>query len=158
VQCVDLDAVLDEVTSDLKPRLDTAAASVRRDSLLPSVAGDARQLYQLLRNLVENSIKYRRPGIPLEIRVSGRFDDDGAEILVADNGQGFDPADAERIFGAFERANESENEGLGLGLALCRRIMERCGGRIVARGRPGHGAAFEIRFSRPPEDWDPESG
>jgi len=142
---VELGAVLEEVVADLKRDLDRAGATLHRESLAP-VRGDVRLLYQLLRNLVENSIKYRRTGHPLEIRITSFDQPDGVEIHYTDNGRGIAPEDAQRIFGAFERAQGVESEGLGLGLTLCRRIMERLGGSIDARVRIGEGAAFSLRF------------
>jgi signal transduction histidine kinase len=95
--------------------------------------------------LVDNSIKYRRPGVPLELRLSSRPLGDRVEIRYEDNGRGFAEEDAERVFGVFERG-DSREEGFGLGMALCRSIMERHGGTITAEGRPGGGASFVMRF------------
>ena len=142
---IDLDRVLDEIRRDLKADLDAAQATIHQ-SKLPRVEADSRLLHELFRNLIENSIKYRRTEVPLEIRAFGRRDGDEVEILYADNGQGFDPADAERIFGVYQRANASGAGGIGVGLAVCRRIVERFGGSIRAEGEPGCGATFRIRF------------
>jgi signal transduction histidine kinase len=148
---VDLDAVLAEVATDLKRDLDEADATLHREPL-PPVLGHAPQLYQLFRNLVENSVKYRRAEAPLHVRIAGERHGDLAEIVYEDDGRGFDPADAERIFEPFERGPGGGQGGLGLGLALCRRIVERGGGRIVAEGRPGRGATFRVRLPAPAAD------
>ena len=149
LELVDMASVIREITSDLKSVLEDAGATVHADDL-PSVRGDSRQLYQLVRNLIDNSIKYRRPEAPPELRFSSQRDGDWLEILYEDNGRGFAPEDAEKVFGVYERVGSRE-EGSGLGMALCRRIMERHGGTITAEGRPGHGASFRMRFPmRPP--------
>ena len=145
---VDMGSVIREITSDQKSTLEEVGASVHSDNL-PSVRGDSRQLYQLVRNLLDNSIKYRRPDAAPELRFSSRRDGDWLEILYEDNGRGFAPEDAEKVFGIYERFGSRE-EGSGLGMALCRRIMERHGGTITAEGRPGQGASFRMRFPAAP--------
>jgi signal transduction histidine kinase len=148
---LDIGWLLDEVASDLKPDLDRTGAVIHRGPL-PGFVGDPRLFYQLFRNLVENSIKYRREGVRPEIRVSGSLDGETVVIVYADNGQGFEPADAERIFASFEPVNGGGADGLGLGLALCRRVVERSGGTIVAEGRPDEGASFTLRLPATPSE------
>lgn len=148
---VDIGSLVREVTADLKAALEEAGATVRANDL-PSVRGDSRQLYQLIRNLVDNSVKYRRPDVPLQLRLSSSPAGDSVEIVYEDNGQGFCPEDAERVFGIYERVGSREISGLGLGMAICRRIMERHGGTITAEGRPGEGASFRMRFPSPSEE------
>jgi signal transduction histidine kinase len=148
---VDLTGVVLALTSDLKKALEAARAQVRVGEL-PVVRGDARLLYQLFRNLLENSLKYRRAEVPLEVRIEQHAPADAAdpmfEIVVEDNGMGFARADAERIFEPSERLEFERAEGQGLGLAVCRRIAERHGGELRASGRPGVGASFHIRLPR----------
>jgi signal transduction histidine kinase len=148
---VDLSGVVLALIADLKKSLEAARARVDVGDL-PVVRGDARLLYQLFRNLVENSLKYRRAEVPLELRIEHRAPDDPAdpmfEIVVEDNGLGFPRADAERIFEPSERLELERAEGQGLGLAVCRRIAERHGGELRASGRPGAGASFHIRLPR----------
>ncbi len=143
----DLDAVLREVISDLKRNLD-AVGGVVRVGPLPVILGDPRQVYQLFRNLLDNAIKYRRPEVELEVSVrqaASEGEHDGRiEIVVEDNGRGFAPDAAERIFDPAERLDRDASEGHGLGLALCRRIVERHGGGLRAEGAPGRGARFHI--------------
>ena len=148
LELVDMASVIREITSDLKSALEEVGATVHSDDL-PSVRGDSRQLYQLVRNLLDNSIKYRRPEASPELRFSSQRNGDWLEILYADNGRGFAPEDADKVFGIYERFGSRE-EGSGLGMALCRRIMERHGGTITAEGRPGQGASFRMRFPAPP--------
>jgi signal transduction histidine kinase len=115
---------------------------------------------QVFVNLFGNSIKYREPGRPLRIEVSGNmvynpgFGESAAylptrflKIMINDNGIGFGEEHAERIFGMFERLHGREAfEGTGIGLSICRKIMENHKGFIRAEGRPGEGAVFELFF------------
>ena len=99
---------------------------------------------QLMQNLISNSIKFRRNDTPPRVHITGHSGPNGqATISVADNGVGFDPKYAERIFGVFERLHgRSEYPGTGIGLALCRKIVERHGGTMTAEGTEGEGATF----------------
>ncbi len=143
----DLDVVLRDVVSDLKMSLDAAGGVVRVDPL-PVILGDPRQLYQLFRNLLDNAIKYRRPEVEPEVSIRQvppeREPGGRTEIVVEDNGRGFAPDAAERIFDPAERLDRDASDGHGLGLALCRRIVERHGGELRAEGMPGRGARFRI--------------
>lgn len=111
---------------------------------LPTVSGDALLLSQVWDNLLGNALKYSRPRPCSQVRVGWREQPgEGLLFWVADNGVGFDPARAHRLFGVFQRLHRaSEFEGTGIGLALCRRIIERHGGRIWAEARPGEGSTF----------------
>jgi signal transduction histidine kinase len=102
-------------------------------------------LYQLFDNLINNSIKFARPGIPPCILISGVAYGNAAQITLSDNGIGFEEHHATRIFETFTRLNpKDEFEGTGLGLSLCKKIVERHGGTISATGIPGIGATFTI--------------
>jgi signal transduction histidine kinase len=148
---VNVAALIREVVGDGSLGLHAARATVEIGEV-PTVHADSGQLRQLFRNLLENAVKYRRPGAPLEIgitgqvaeRESGRF----CEIRVSDNGQGFAESDAEKIFDLFEQlpGRKSAGTGSGVGLAICRRIVEHHGGTIRAEGRPGAGATFIIEL------------
>lgn len=116
---------------------------------LPAVEGDPLLLSQVWDNLLANAFKYSRPRHPARIAVGGGYQTgptgDEAVFWVCDNGVGFDPARAERLFGVFQRLHRAQDfEGTGIGLALCRRIVERHGGRIWADARPGEGATFHF--------------
>jgi PAS domain S-box-containing protein len=157
LQPVDLNLLLSEVRSQFQDTLDQFGA-VLSVSRLPIVSGIPFQLQQLFLNLLGNSIKFRAPDRSLQITVSAsrvrvpemanaygaeRFD----RIEVRDNGIGFEPEEGERIFNLFERLHGSETySGTGIGLAICRRIMDHNRGFIRAHGRPGEGAVFEIFF------------
>jgi signal transduction histidine kinase len=113
-------------------------------------------MHQLLQNLLGNALKFHRPGVPPDVRVSSRAipGGDQFEIRVQDSGLGFEPQYAERIFGMFQRLHgRSEFEGTGIGLAICRKIVERHSGTIVASGVPGEGALFTVTLPyRQPEE------
>jgi signal transduction histidine kinase len=148
---VDLTELVPEVVGDLDGRLRDSGGRVDLGPL-PVVCGDATQLRTLFRNLIENALKYRRPGVPPVIHIVGerraeRAEDGSVrcEVRVEDNGQGFTHEDAEVIFAIYRRrARGGEAPGSGIGLAICRRIVDRHGGTIAAEGRPGEGALFRI--------------
>jgi light-regulated signal transduction histidine kinase (bacteriophytochrome) len=98
----------------------------------------------VFQNLLSNSLKYRRNEAPPEIRISAELQSGRWIISVRDNGIGFEPRYADRIFGLFKRLHTKEYPGTGLGLAICKRIVERYGGCIWADGRPGAGATFHF--------------
>jgi signal transduction histidine kinase len=143
---VDLAAIVSDAIGELAHQLDAIGAKVKVGPL-PLVRGDARQLTQLFRNLLENAIKYRREGVQSEVAIEAVSDEQGGiDVAVADNGRGFAAEDAERIFEPLERLGAQGPEGQGLGLTLCRAIVQRHGGALRADGRPGAGATFFITF------------
>jgi PAS domain S-box-containing protein len=138
---VDLTDVFDRAVANLRSSIDDSGASVTRGPL-PSVCADASQLTQLFQNLIGNAIKYRGSAPPrIEVAAERR----GQEWIfsVRDNGIGFDPKYAERIFIIFQRLHtRDEYPGSGMGLAICKKIIERHGGRIWTESEPGRGACF----------------
>ena len=125
-----------------------SGAVVTRDPL-PTVRADEAQLAQVLQNLISNAIKYRRPDKPPRVHVSADVGPDEWLFQVTDNGIGFDPQYSERIFGLFKRLHgQGEYSGSGIGLAICRKIVERHGGRIWAESEPGHGSRFFFTLRR----------
>ncbi len=117
---------------------------------LPDLAGDPLLLQQVLVNLIANAIKYSARSPLPTIEISGTPLGHEVVITVKDNGVGFDPAYADKLFGIFQRLHSSrEFEGVGVGLAIVRRIVERHGGRVWAESTPGRGASFS--FSVPAE-------
>jgi len=137
-----LDAALDNVQAALAE----AEATVTRDPL-PEVLGNANQLTQVFQNLISNSIKYASPGRKPLVQVTREPDEEGkCVIAVADNGQGFDQEFARLIFEPFKRL-QGRVPGSGIGLAICRRIVESHEGHIWAESSEGQGAAF--RFTLP---------
>ena len=115
---------------------------------LPVVGGDAIQLAQLLRNLLTNALKFVPEGRAPEVHVSAQRSAEVWIVTVADNGIGIEDVSRERIFAMFERLHPRERfQGTGIGLSICKRIVERRGGRIWVEANPGGGSRF--RFSLP---------
>jgi light-regulated signal transduction histidine kinase (bacteriophytochrome) len=100
-------------------------------------------LMQLFQNLISNSIKYRGEETPT-IHISAETGAEGWLFSVRDNGIGIDPQDTERVFGMFKRLHGSEIPGTGIGLALCKKVVERQGGRIWVESEAGRGATFKF--------------
>ena len=141
IATADLSPALDEALYVLKNQIEESGCRITVPAL-PAVRGDTAQLAHVFQNLISNALKYRKNGATPEIEIS--FEQSGNDwvISVTDNGIGFEPQYAERIFGLFKRLHKEEYPGTGLGLAICRRIVERYGGRTWAEGRPGAGATF----------------
>ena len=134
--------------SDLEPRIASEGAKVRVGEM-PAIEADPGQMHQLFLNLIANALKFRRAGTQPSISVEGSVEvgEAGAvaRIAVADNGIGFEPRHAERIFGMFERLHGREEfDGTGVGLATCRKIAERHSGELTAWGEPDAGAVFTL--------------
>lgn len=149
---IDLSDILSGVLSDLEMSISETGARIAVNEL-PTVVADAMQMRQLFQNLIGNALKFRELNIPPLIKVSAEIiqppiDHDGMQgpvcrILVEDNGIGFDPRYAERIFQVFQRLHgRGVYEGTGIGLAICSKIAERHGGSLRAHSRPGEGATF----------------
>jgi signal transduction histidine kinase len=141
---VALGRLMAEVKEDLRPSLEEAGATLEVGEL-PEVDGDPRQLRRVLQNLVGNAMKFRADA-PLRVEVSALRDMQEWVVTVRDNGLGVDPDHATRIFGMFSRAS-STTDGAGIGLAVCRRIVEAHGGRIWVEAAGGGGSVF--RFTMP---------
>jgi PAS domain S-box-containing protein len=137
----DLSVALREAMSVLQSRIEESGATIVA-GVLPKVRGDAMQMAHVFQNLISNALKYRKRGCPAEVHVSAAEDGSDWIVSVRDNGIGFEPQYAERIFGLFKRLYKEEYPGTGIGLAICKRIVERYGGRIWAEGKPGEGATF----------------
>lgn len=152
---LDLDEVVATATDRLEVAITEADADVRVDGPLPAVMGDPDQLLDLLANLIGNACKYRGDE-PLVVRISAAPEDDQrVAVTVTDTGIGIDPVHAERIFEIFQRLHpQSRYEGSGIGLAICRRIVEHHGGRIWVESRPGDGARFTFTLPTAPEHAD----
>jgi light-regulated signal transduction histidine kinase (bacteriophytochrome) len=110
---------------------------------LPTVMADGAQLAQVFTNLIGNALKYRRPDVPPEVRISAERRGKFWRLAVQDNGIGIEAEYFERIFVIFQRLHTREEyEGTGIGLAVVRRIVERHGGRIGVESTPGEGSTF----------------
>jgi hypothetical protein len=138
---VDLEAALQVALAALRAAIQESGATVSHDPL-PNVMGDELLLVQLFQNLVGNGIKFRDGERP-EIHVSCKLDNQRWVFSVKDNGIGIDPRYAERVFLLFQRLHtRQEYSGTGIGLALCKKIVERHGGRIWVESEPGKGCDF----------------
>ena len=115
---------------------------------MPERLGEQFQMRQLFQNLVSNGLKYHKKTEPPLVRIHHQSSQDGmAEIWVEDNGKGFDEKHAERIFRPFERLHAiSEYGGTGMGLAICRKIIEHHSGAISAKSAPDKGSTFIIKI------------
>ena len=168
---VDLNGVVREVLGDLEVAIEKSGARIEVGPL-PTIEGDAVQLRQLFQNLIGNAIKFQPPGAQPQVRIEGRvilqpsgrgdtamftgraadggqvtLGEEFCEVTVQDNGIGFDEKYLDKIFAVFTRLHgRQEYEGTGIGLAVCRRIVDRHGGSITARSQPGQGATFIVRL------------
>lgn len=142
---VDMNAVLQVAVANLQMSIEEAHATIVHDEL-PYVAGDFAQLIQLLQNLISNAIKYHGSAPP-QIFVKADRHDGGWLFSIEDNGIGIDPRHRDTLFAPFKRLHGQDIPGAGLGLAICRSVVERHGGRIWVDSLPGKGSAF--RFTLP---------
>jgi len=142
---VALEQLVTEVAEDLRPRLEQDGATIHTGEL-PDVTGDPRQLRRVLQNLIANALKFRGEEAP-RVELSALRDSQEWVVTVRDNGVGVDPEQATRIFGMFSRADH-EADGAGIGLAVCRRVVEAHGGRIWVEPADGGGSAFRFTLPR----------
>ncbi|MBV8316104.1 MAG: PAS domain S-box protein, partial [Planctomycetaceae bacterium] len=150
-QPTDCETVLARTLANLKQSIHETGAVVTHDPL-PSLWADATQMGQLFQNVIGNAIKYRGDAPP---RIHLAAERQGAQWVfsVRDNGIGFEPKHAERIFIIFQRLhNKEEYPGTGIGLAICKKIVERHGGRIWAESEPGRGSRFLFTIPARAED------
>lgn len=137
----DLGNAFDDAVARLGASISESGAEVTHDGL-PTVVGDHSLLAQLLQNLISNGIKYHGDDAP-RVRISATKDGDEWQISVRDNGIGIDAKQHDRIFELFRRLHARDNyPGTGIGLAVCRRIVQRHGGRIWLESAPGRGSTF----------------
>lgn len=129
---------------NLQESIRSSEALIEVESL-PAIWGDRVQLGQLFQNLISNAIKYSTAGVSPEIRIDAQAcEDDEWQIAVHDNGVGIPEAQADRVFAPFTRLHGREVPGTGIGLALCRRIVEGHGGRIWVDSEVGRGSTFRF--------------
>ncbi|MEU9560688.1 ATP-binding protein [Streptomyces sp. NPDC048161] len=145
---VGLDRTLDRALADLALVVEESGAVVVREGPLPEVTGDATALSMVWQNLIGNAVKFRRPDVPCRITVGCVREGKDWHFLVADNGIGIAPESAQKVFVIFQRLHGRDAyEGTGIGLALCRKIVEFHGGRIWLDEEPSEGT--RIRFTLP---------
>jgi PAS domain S-box-containing protein len=136
--------------SNLRGAIEESGALVTHDPL-PAVMADEMQLIQLFQNLVGNAIKYQNGGTP-KIHVGATNGGEQWKFSVQDNGLGIDPQYFDRIFGMFQRLHKREEfAGTGIGLAICKKIVERHGGQISVESQPGQGSTFRFALAGSPK-------
>ncbi len=143
---VDVYAIIHEVLSDLEITIKQTGGEVKVGEL-PSIQADPTQIRQLFQNLIGNALKFHKEGERPVVDLFSTTTDDGTlQIYVKDNGIGFEEQYLDRIFAPFKRLHGrgSQYEGTGIGLAICKKIVERHGGSITAKSTTGHGATFII--------------
>jgi PAS domain S-box-containing protein len=152
---VDLTQVVRDVVDELRMQIEQTAGRVEVGSL-PTIEGVALQIRQLMQHLIGNGLKFHRPGQPPVVAVHGKLihgrptrgvghaTEEQCRIVVEDNGIGFEEKHKEQIFGVFQRLHQNMFDGAGVGLALCRKIVDCHGGAITARSTPGRGSVFEV--------------
>jgi signal transduction histidine kinase len=149
---VDMNQVLKTTLMDLSAAFEKYRPEIDY-SEIPSVLGDKSQIGEVLQNLINNAIKYRDPDRPLKIKISSVRENTRIMICVEDNGMGIDPKNKELIFSMFRRLHSRDNiPGLGIGLSICKRIIERHGGRIWVESVPGEGSKFCFQLNSAEQD------
>ncbi len=135
------DDALSTALANLRKDIETSGAQIAR-APLPSVQVDPQALAQLFQNLLSNALKYRRPGVVPSIAITAARQEEMWLFAVTDNGIGIEPEWIERIFQAMQRRHGREIEGSGIGLATCKKIVARAGGRIWAESVLNSGSTF----------------
>jgi PAS domain S-box-containing protein len=148
LRATDMEQTLGIALANLRSSIEESGATITHDKL-PVLTMDAAHISQLLQNLIGNTIKYRKPSAPPRVHVSAEKLQQEWIFGVHDNGLGFDPAYAEQIFGMFKRLHGRDIPGTGIGLAICKKVVDSHGGRIWATSQPGIGSSFF--FSIPDE-------
>jgi light-regulated signal transduction histidine kinase (bacteriophytochrome) len=138
---VSAEVVLGGVLANLRMAIDESGAVIHHDPL-PEVMADESQIAQLLQNLIANAIKFHGPSTP-QIHIAAELQGNHWQFVVGDNGIGIDPDQHERVFQIFQRLHSrDEYPGSGIGLAVCKRIVQRHGGQIWLESQPGAGSTF----------------
>ncbi len=140
---IDANSALEQALSNLQVAIRDRRALVTVENRLPEIFADGIQITQVFQNLIVNALKFQGPGATPEVRVSARREGDAWLFSVADNGIGIDARHLDRIFMLFQRLHaKGEYDGTGIGLAICKRIVERHGGSIAVQSTPGVGSTF----------------
>jgi light-regulated signal transduction histidine kinase (bacteriophytochrome) len=146
---VDLNNTLNEVLEDLELMIASKNATLKINRL-PVIEAIPIQMRQLFQNLISNAIKYSKPDVAPEIIIDCSDTEGGYKITVKDNGIGFENVYADKIFHVFQRLlNNKTSEGTGIGLALCKKIMDAHNGTIYAESEEGIGSSFIVLLPRP---------
>jgi two-component system, chemotaxis family, sensor kinase Cph1 len=144
---IEVEAALKRALANLKAAIEESGAAVTRDPL-PTVKGDEVQLPQLFQNLIGNALKFRSAGVP-RIHIEAKESPSEWQLTVRDNGIGIEPQYFERIFMLFQRLHtKGDYPGTGIGLAICKKVIERHGGRIWVESKIGEGSAFHFTLAK----------
>ena len=150
-ESVDLNLLLADIMDDLQIAIEEKSAQIHHPDQLPTIQADASQIKQLLQNLISNALKFVAEGTSPVIQLSCNETESQIEIRIQDNGIGFEEQYTDRIFTPFQRLHgKDEYAGTGIGLAICRRIVERHGGTLTAISQPNEGATFIIELPKVP--------
>lgn len=144
---VDLNAVVNDVLSDLEIMIAEVKATIQVEKL-PTIQAVKIQMHQLFLNIVSNAIKYAKQGVAPLICVKHSEDETFVEISITDNGIGFDSVYAEKVFLPFQRLKSANKEGSGIGLTICKKIVEAHGGKIAVKSQPGQGTQFIFSLAK----------
>ncbi len=140
--------LLEVIMLELSARINATQATVKYENLPDHIEADRTQIKQLFQNLISNALKFRNPAIPPVVTISGEKLDHFYQFSVADNGIGIAPEFHERIFLLFRRLHHKEDyEGTGIGLAICKKIVEQHGGRIWLESEVGQGTTFHFTIA-----------
>lgn len=142
---VDMGALVGSIAATLAHQAERAGATIMVGAL-PPVTSDRLALEQIFTNLMDNALKYLRPGVPGRVEVKGRAAGPGVVYEVEDNGRGIAERDRERVFELFRRAGSQEQPGEGIGLASVRNLVRRIGGTVTLTSEPGRGSTFAVRL------------
>lgn len=159
LRSVSLGEVAKDVYSDMEVLIRKTRATVEINEL-PTILGDPSLVRQLFQNIIENALKYCKEFEPPVVKIYGSVSDDCCRVVFKDNGIGFEEEFTQNIFRPFERLHgkNSPYEGMGMGLAICKKIADRHGGRIEAGSIPGEGSTFIVTFPRGQERGPDERG
>ena len=148
----DVDIVIDDIIKNMQPNLNQMEGHVTR-GVLPILHGNKTQIYQLFLNLISNALKYQSHGVRPLVQISVEDKDADWEFAVSDNGIGIEEHQLVKIFEVFERLNSQKAyAGTGIGLSICKKVVERHGGKIWAESVFGEGATFRFRIPKPPKE------
>jgi light-regulated signal transduction histidine kinase (bacteriophytochrome) len=147
---VDINKVVDQTRTNLHAAIEESGATINSEPL-PVVKANNLQINQLFQNLISNAIKFRKPDTAPVVNISAKHAGDEWLFTVQDNGIGIDKEFSDKIFVIFQRLhNSSEYPGTGIGLAICKRIVEKLGGHLWVESNPGEGSTFN--FTIPDRD------
>ena len=146
---IDFNKIIEGTLSDLETRINESQGTINVDTL-PGIEADPFQMHQLFQNLVSNALKYRKEDVDPVINISAQSDGNSHVIIkIEDNGIGFDEKYKDKIFHLFQRLHgKNEYGGTGMGLAICKKIVEHHNGSITVNSTPGAGTTFQVSLPK----------